>query len=149
MSVSVGGAQIGSIYKNTTECGQYSFVFTATAATQELRVAINNDFLGAVEDRNLMVDEVAVGCPASGCVGSTASVPLSTITLTAWARLGRSACARLRATPRGMAGACFEVTGPNPPSREAWKANETAFVMCGRGINRRRDLNIHSGRMHE
>jgi endoglucanase len=80
MRVSVGGAEIGSTYVNTTSWNTYPFATTATAAIQELRITYDNDFVGGGEDRNLMVDKVMLGCPGGGCGGSMAfaiSVPLS------------------------------------------------------------------------
>gem|GEM_PF-6789074 len=87
MTVSVGGTSLGSVAVNTTTYTEYSFTSNVTGGSREIRVSFTNDAVSGNEDRNLLVDKLAVGCPAGGpegCEGSTfaISVPLSLDRLT-------------------------------------------------------------------
>jgi hypothetical protein len=63
MVVSVGGVTIGQTSVTSTSWTAYKFTFSASAATQEIRVTFDNDYYANGEDRNLLVDKVGVSCP--------------------------------------------------------------------------------------
>ena len=64
MTVSVNGVAIGNVDVNTptTDYRYYSFPFTATAGSQEVRVTYDNDGVVGTQDRGLHVDNVQVLC---------------------------------------------------------------------------------------
>jgi hypothetical protein len=64
MVVSVNGTAIGDRDVNTPNWVVYTFPFTATAGTQEIRVIYDNDGTVGTQDRNLRVDKVDVLCTA-------------------------------------------------------------------------------------
>jgi hypothetical protein len=71
LRVSVGGNEIGEATVEGTAYSDYTFPFTATAGTQEIRVEFDNDFSDDVEDRNLIVDRIVVsGCGMGGSGGA-------------------------------------------------------------------------------
>lgn len=72
MRVSVGGVEIGSTYVGTTSWSAYPLTFAATSGPQEVQISFDNDFQSGEEDRNLMIDRVAIGCPVPSCGGSGA-----------------------------------------------------------------------------
>jgi hypothetical protein len=61
--VSVDGQTIGSGYASSTTYRDYSFPFTASAGTKQVRVTFDNDYASNKEDRNLLLDKVSVVCP--------------------------------------------------------------------------------------
>jgi len=63
MVVSVGGVVIGSIYVTSSTWALYTFTFSVTAGTKEVRISFDNDYCCKRGDRNLLVDKVVVGCP--------------------------------------------------------------------------------------
>jgi hypothetical protein len=75
MVVSVGGVEVGQASVNTTSYAPYVFNFSTTTGNKEIRVTFDNDLLAAPEDRNLIVDSVAITCPSGGggsCTTATA-----------------------------------------------------------------------------
>lgn len=62
MVVSVGGSPIGSTTVSSTEFADYDFHPFLTAGPQLLSITFDNDFFTPPEDRNLIVDHVAVDC---------------------------------------------------------------------------------------
>ena len=70
MVVSVGGVPIGSASVQSPTWTAYPFTFTATAGTQEIQVAFDNDYCSTTEDRNLYVESVVVGCGTGGTAGA-------------------------------------------------------------------------------
>jgi hypothetical protein len=78
ITVTVGGVQIGSpAMVNTTSYQDFTFTFTATAGTQEIRVTYDNDQWvspgGAGNDRNLLLDKVDVVCGGTSIEQGTRS----------------------------------------------------------------------------
>jgi lysophospholipase L1-like esterase len=72
MVVSVGGVTVGTASVQSTSWIPYPFTFTATAGAQEIRVAFDNDFASATEDRNLYVESIVTSCAsAPTCVPTT------------------------------------------------------------------------------
>lgn len=65
MIVSVGGAVVGTVNVTSTSYAPYTFSFDATAGTKTVTVAFDNDAYANGEDRNLLVDKITVGCPAT------------------------------------------------------------------------------------
>ncbi len=63
MVVSVGGVSIGAVNVTSTAWAPYSFTFSTSAGTKELRVTFDNDLNANGQDRNLLVDRALVGCP--------------------------------------------------------------------------------------
>jgi hypothetical protein len=63
MVVSVGGVTVGTTFVNSTTFQPYTFNFTTTAGTKQVRVTFDNDLNIPPQDRNLYVDNVVVGCP--------------------------------------------------------------------------------------
>ncbi len=63
MRVSVGGVLVGTATVSATSWTEYTFDATPPAGTAELRVAFDNDAVIGSEDRNLLLDKVAVRCP--------------------------------------------------------------------------------------
>jgi hypothetical protein len=66
MVVSVGGVTVGNISVPATTFTDYTFNFTTTAGSKEIRVTFDNDFYQPPQDRNLYVDLVSVGCGSGG-----------------------------------------------------------------------------------
>jgi hypothetical protein len=62
MTVTVGGVNMGTTDVNSTSWTPYTFTFNATAGTREIRVIFDNDYFAGGQDRNLLVDKLAVGC---------------------------------------------------------------------------------------
>jgi subtilisin family serine protease len=72
MLVSVGGVTVGNVSVPQTTFTPFTFNFTATGGSQEIRVSFDNDFYQPPVDRNLYVDNVAVECappPSNPCAG--------------------------------------------------------------------------------
>lgn len=74
MTISVGGTVIGSEFVSPTTYTNYSFPFSATAGTQEIRITFDNDYYSSPSvDRNLWIDKLTVDCidalPAGPCDG--------------------------------------------------------------------------------
>jgi hypothetical protein len=63
MVVSVGGVTIGQTNVTSTSWTAYKFTFTASAGSQQVRVAFDNDLYANGEDRNLLVDKGVISCP--------------------------------------------------------------------------------------
>lgn len=79
MVVSVGGVTVGSTYVQSTSALPYVFSFTAAAGSQEVRVTFDNDLASGLEDRNLTLQSVTVGCGAAGaCVPTTCAAAAKT-----------------------------------------------------------------------
>jgi subtilisin family serine protease len=66
MVVSVNGVSIANTFVANTAFADFTFNFVATAGTQEIRVAFDNDLLSPPQDRNLYVDSVRVNCVEPG-----------------------------------------------------------------------------------
>ena len=63
MIVSVNGVAIGDVFVTNTTYADHVFNFVATAGTQQISIAFDNDlFNPPFEDRNLLVDSVTVDC---------------------------------------------------------------------------------------
>jgi subtilisin family serine protease len=80
MVVSVNGAPIANTFVANTAFADFNFNFVATAGTQEIRVAFDNDLYNPPQDRNLYVDSVRVNCEpaANPCQAFCASpTPIS------------------------------------------------------------------------
>jgi endoglucanase len=60
--LSVGGTKVGNVSVNSTSYAPYAFPYTAIAGSKEIRVAFDNDLYSGGEDRNLIVDKVAITC---------------------------------------------------------------------------------------
>ncbi len=78
--LSVGGTRIGNVSVNGTSYRTYPFAYTATAGTKEIRVAFDNDLTSGGEDRNLIVDKVAISCGATTTASCTDGVKNGTET---------------------------------------------------------------------
>lgn len=61
--VTVGGTRIGDAYVTSGSFRDYSFSYTGTAGTKEVRVTYDNDLSNRKGDRNLYLDKVSVRCP--------------------------------------------------------------------------------------
>jgi hypothetical protein len=74
MVVTVGGAPVGNISVPAATFTPYTFNFTTTAGTKEIRVAFTNDVYAPPNDRNLYIDKIVVNCVSgdSGCTVATA-----------------------------------------------------------------------------
>jgi glucose/arabinose dehydrogenase len=62
MLVSVGGASIGSASVNTTAYAAYTFPFSSSGGSAEVRVQFTNDYNQNGQDRNLYVDRLQIDC---------------------------------------------------------------------------------------
>ncbi len=73
MVVSIGGQQIGETTVTATSWTQYVFPYAASAGSQTVSVAFDNDYYdeAAGDDRNLLVDKFVVQCPTSCSDGET------------------------------------------------------------------------------
>ena len=70
LRVSVGSTVLGNLTVNTTGYAAYTFSFTASSGTAEVRVQFTNDLNQNGQDRNLYVDRVDIGCattPTPSC----------------------------------------------------------------------------------
>lgn len=61
MVVSVGGTTVGQVSVASAGWTTYTFNFSTSAGTKEIRVAFTNDYYDGTNDRNLMVDKIKVG----------------------------------------------------------------------------------------
>jgi subtilisin family serine protease len=103
MVVSVGGSPIGNVSVSSSTYAPYTFNFTATAGSQEIRVAFDNDLFAPPQDRNLIVDSVSVDCvePGSNPCASQCENP----TAITWSGSYQSGAL-------GTGERCFETTQP-------------------------------------
>lgn len=62
MVVSIGGTTVGSAFVTATSFTPFTFAFTSSGGSREIRVAFDNDFFQPPADRNLFVDNVSVDC---------------------------------------------------------------------------------------
>lgn len=73
MVVSIDGAPIGSAFVSSPGWADYAFPLAALPGVHQIRVTFDNDYASSIEDRNLFVAKVVVGCGAGGgaCVPTT------------------------------------------------------------------------------
>lgn len=72
MVVSVDGTPIGNAFVNKTSWADYKFPLAAGVGSHQVRITFDNDFASTIEDRNLYVAKLVVGCGAAGtCVPTT------------------------------------------------------------------------------
>jgi hypothetical protein len=62
MLVQVGSTTIGNVFVPQTAYTNFTFNYNAPGGVQEIRVIFDNDFFQPPQDRNLIVDNVAVDC---------------------------------------------------------------------------------------
>ncbi len=62
MVVTVDGVEVGDSNVTSTSYAPYTFNFTASGGTAEIRVEFDNDYYVPPDDRNLLVDSVLVDC---------------------------------------------------------------------------------------
>ena len=93
MIVSVGGVTIGTVFVTSTTWQPYTFNFTATSGSKEIRVAFDNDLNAPPQDRNLYVDRVEVTCPAPA--------PFISVTLPVTSNWGTGYCVNVAVTNSG------------------------------------------------
>lgn len=70
MVLSVGGTVVGQTSVNATNFTAYTFNFSTSAGSKEIRITFDNDALINGQDRNLFLDKAIRGC-ASGGGGSS------------------------------------------------------------------------------
>jgi cellulase/cellobiase CelA1 len=95
MVVSVGGTVVGQVSVTSTGWQPYTFNFTATAGSKEIRIAFDNDLNAPPEDRNLLVDSVAVSCPPPA--------PIISVSLPVTSNWGTGYCVNVAVTNTGNA----------------------------------------------
>jgi len=69
MIVRVGGVTVGDIFVTATDWQDYTFNFSTTAGSKEIRIQFDNDLYAPPADRNLYIDRFSVNC-GSGNLGN-------------------------------------------------------------------------------
>jgi hypothetical protein len=119
MVVSVGGTTIGDANVTTAGFADYDFFYVSAGASQEVRVAFDNDFVSGSADRNLIVDKVIIECDDAFLM-SSGSVSVEAESFHASSPNGSADSLTLASSAQASSGQ-YMLTGPD--NGNLWTSN--------------------------